>query len=490
MATPDSTPAHKLSQAEIRSIIMGLMTAMFPGALDATIMGPALPTIGRELGSVEHLPWVISSYLLMSTASTPLFGKLSDIHGRRIILLASIAIFAIGSLLCALSPNIILLALARGVQGIGGGGLVSLCITIIGDIVPVRQRPRYQIYTSLMWTVSSLAGPVLGGFFAEKYHWSLIFWINLPICLLAYFMINNKLKKLPRHERPHKLDFGGAVLLVVASVLLQLALTSGGVRYPWMSVEILGTVAVGLLATGLFIWRLLTAEEPLVPLSLFANKVVRAASSATGVAMGVFIALSIYVPIYFENALGFSATESGLALMPLMVGSTFGAITAGRLMMRVQHYRRIPMVGMGISVLCILPMFLSPLGLPVILLEVLFGVASVGIGTVFPVSMISVQNSVSLHQLGTATAAVSFMRNFGSAIGVAIFGAIVISGGATAAGPHSGGIAMGQDLIGVFHWIFGAAMIGLILSIILISLMPEQRLGSRDEKSDVARMPK
>ena len=163
MSHPHSAPDAQMSAADIRSIIIGLMTAMFPGALDSTIIAPAMPTIGRELGNVENLPWIVTSYLLMSTASTPLYGKLSDIHGRRIVLLTAIFIFAIGSLLCALAPTMITLALARGLQGIGGGGLVSLSLTIIGDVVPVRQRPKYQVYTSIMWTVSSLAGPILGG---------------------------------------------------------------------------------------------------------------------------------------------------------------------------------------------------------------------------------------------------------------------------------------------------------------------------------------
>lgn len=478
MATPDSPPAHSMSQKEVTAVIVGLMTTMFPGVIDSTIMATALPTVGRELGDIEHLPWVITAYLLMSTASAPMYGKLSDIHGRRVILLAAIATFAFGSLLCALAPNMIALALARGVQGIGGGGLVSLSITIIGDIVPVRQRPKYQVYTSIMWTTSSLAGPILGGYFAEKWHWSLIFWLNMPICLLAYLMLNAKLKRLPRNERPHKLDFAGAVLLVTASVLLQLALLSGGVRYPWLSVEVVGLLACGLLAAGLFVWRLLTATEPLVPLVLFANKVFRTAATASGFAMGVSVALTIYVPVHFENVLGLSASESGVALVPLMVGTTIGALTSGRLMIRVVHYRRVPIFGLLAAILCLVPIALAPAGLSMLQLELLFGAAAVGIGTVFPVSMISVQNSVAKHQLGTATAAVAFMRNFGSAIGVAIFGAIVIGGGASVIGGRGAKVMpTGESLIGVFQWIFMAAILGLMLAALLISMMPERPLG-------------
>ncbi len=481
MAMPDNAPAHKLSQREVRSIILGLLTAMFPAALDSTVMGPAMPTIGREIGNIEHLPWVMTGYLLMSTAATPLYGKLSDIYGRRLLLLAAISIFALGSLLCAVSPNMIALALARAVQGIGGGGLVSLCITIIGDIVPVRERPRYQIYTTAMWAASSLAGPVLGGYLAERWHWSWIFWINVPICLVAYLLTGSKLKNLPRHERPHKLDFAGAILLVVSSVALQFAFTSGGSRYPWLSVEILSLLALGFATAALLVWRLMTAEEPLIPIALLRNKVVLIGSAAAGLAAGVFIALTIYVPIYFENALGYTATGSGLALVPLMIGTTLGAMGAGKVMMMVKHYRFVPIAGLGIAVVCLTPLFLFPLGLPMWLIQILFGLGSMGIGTSFPVSMISVQNAVALHQLGTATSTVSFARNFGSAIGVAVFGAIVINGGATMASSGEGVMVSGAAFAEIFRWIFGASIIGLLMGIGVLWQMPENPLGRRGD---------
>ena len=478
MSHPHSAPAAQMSAADIRSIIIGLMTAMFPGALDSTIIAPAMPTIGRELGNVENLPWIVTSYLLMSTASTPLYGKLSDIHGRRIVLLTAIFIFAIGSLLCALAPTMITLALARGLQGIGGGGLVSLSLTIIGDVVPVRQRPKYQVYTSIMWTVSSLAGPILGGYFAELWHWSLIFWINMPLCLLAYVLIDSKLKRLPRHERPHKLDFLGAFLLVAASILFQLALSWGGTHYAWNSSVILAVLSGGALASALLVWRQLTAEEPLLPVAILSNQIVLTASTSVGLAMAVFIGLTIYLPLYFEIGLGFSASESGLALLPLMVCTTIGAMGAGRTMMRVKHYSLIPMVGLGAGALCLLPMFFVPVGLPLVWIEILFALASIGVGTVFPISMVSVQNSVVVHQLGTATATVSFMRNFGSAIGVAIFGTVVISGGISR--DHAAdAIVTSAQFNEVFRWVFLIGAIGLGLSFLTMAMMEVRPLLDR-----------
>ncbi len=475
-----STPATPLTQRDINGIMIGLMVAMFPGALDTTIIGPAMPTIGRELGDVEHLPWVVTSYLLVSTAVTPLYGKLSDIHGRRIMLIWAISIFAAGSVLCALSPSVVLLALARAVQAIGGGGLISLAMTIIGDIVPPRERPRYQIYTSVMWTGSSLLGPVLGGLLAEQWHWSLIFWINLPLCLAALLMTNGKLKKAPRHERPHALDFAGAVLLVVASVLLQLALSWGGTHYSWGSPQILLLLAASAIAWAGFVWRLRTAEEPLIPLSLFSNKVVLTATGSVGLAMGVFVALSIYVPIYFETILGLTATQSGLALLPLMMCTTIGALASGRAMAHLDRYKFVPLIGLMIGAISLLPIFWWPTSLSILTLETLLSIVAIGVGAIFPVTTVSVQNAVAVHELGTGTALITFLRNLGAAAGVAVCGTIVIAGSG-----HSPDMKMpgstGADpaFVTQFSYVFLAGAIGLALAGLVLWAMEERPLAGR-----------
>ena len=466
-------PAAKLSRKEIASIMAGLMVAMFPGALDTTIIGPAMPTIGRELGDVEHLPWIVTSYLLVSTAATPLYGKLSDIHGRRIMLLWAIGLFALGSVACALAPTMITLALARALQAVGGGGLISLAMTIVGDIVPPLERPKYQVYTSVMWTTSSLLGPALGGYLADKWHWSLIFWINLPLCLVAYFMTDSKLKRLPRYERPHKLDFGGAGLLVLASVLVQLMLSWGGTRYPWNSAPVLGVMVAALVAIALLTWRLRTAAEPLIPLRLLSNKVVLTGGTAVGLCMGVFVGLSIYVPIYFETIMGLSATQSGLALLPLMTGSTLGAVVCGKLMTRMQHYKIAPMIGLTLGGLCLLPLFFKPEGMSLLVVEMLFTVVSIGVGGVFPVTTISIQNAVPRHDLGTATALITFMRNLGAAAGVAVFGTLVIGG---ALGEAAGAATYGPDYVAQFRWIFMAGAAGFLLSAAVLGAMEERPL--------------
>ena len=473
-------PAAALGKREIGSIMAGLMVAMFPGALDSTIIGPAMPTIGRELGDIEHLPWIVTAYLLVSTAVTPLYGKLSDIHGRRIMLLWAIGFFALGSVLCAVAPTMIILALARGLQAVGGGGLVSLAMTIVGDIVPPRERPKYQIYTSIMWTTSSLVGPILGGYLADRWHWSLIFWINLPLCFLAFLMTDTKLKRLPRHERPHKLDFAGAFLLVIASVLVQLALSWGGTRYPWTSWPVLGVLAASCVAIALFVWRLRTADEPLIPLTLLSNQVVLTGCCAVGFTMGMFVGLTIYVPIYFESVLGLSATQSGLGLLPLMVCTTIGALTAGRVMSRVAHYKLVPLVGLLLAALALLPIFAWPTGMSLTTIEFLFALVAIGVGAVFPVTTVSVQNAVPVHELGTATALITFLRNLGAAAGVALFGTIVIGG--TGHLPEMGGQVVGAGAaayVDQFRWIFLAGTLGFLLAFIILAQMEERPLHTR-----------
>ena len=469
-----------LTRQQIRPILIGLMVAMFPGALDSTIMGPAMPTIGRELGDVANLPWIVTAYLLVSTAATPLYGKLSDIHGRRIMLLIAIATFALGSVACALAPTMITLALARALQAVGGGGLVSLAMTIVGDIVPPRERPKYQIYTSIMWTLSSLLGPILGGYLAERWHWSVIFWINLPLCLAAWLMTDSKLKRLPRHERPHKLDFIGAGLLVVGSVLVQLVLSWGGTHYPWGSPVILGLVAASALFIALLVWRLHVAEEPLISYSLLSNSVVFYGTCAVGMTMAIFIGLMIYVPVYFETILGISATYSGLSLLPLTVCTTIGALIAGRGMARLDRYKFIPLTGLLIGAAALLPMFFWPMGLSIVTIEILLGIVATGIGAVFPVTTVSVQNSVGKHELGTATALITFLRNLGAAGGVAIFGTIVLSG--SGASPELGKVSValgGADYADHFRWIFLVGAIGFFIAFLILLKMEERPLAAR-----------
>jgi EmrB/QacA subfamily drug resistance transporter len=484
---------YQLSHSEIRSIIIGIMVAMFLAALDQTIVATAMPTIGSDLGDFEHLPWVVTAYLLSATAVTPLYGKVSDIIGRRTTLLIAIALFVIGSVFCAVAPSMLTLILARGLQGSGGGGLISLAQTVIADIVSPRQRARYQAYIAGVFATSSVAGPVLGGFFAEHLHWSMIFWINLPLGLVAFLMTNSLLKKIPRHERPHRLDVLGALLMVLATVTLLLALNWGGIRFPWTSTPVLSLVAASAFLWVLFVIRLKTAAEPLIPSDVLANQVVACGTVSACFGMGVFIGLTIYVPIYFESAYRLSASESGLALIPLMVGTVTGATIAGRIMARVEHYKTLPLVGLVLAVASLAIIVAGLRDLPLAAFEVLLAVTSMGLGATLPVTTVAIQNAVLSHQMGTATGTMNFFRSLGGALIVAAFGAILLGGlpasmlGRITLETLSSSTAQnGFDIAIVFRWLFAAAAFGLTLAFAALWAMEERPLRSRLHHEETA----
>src|SRR5204862_6798905 len=315
--SPVAAPPAPLDHATIRSIILGILLAMFLAALDQTIVATALPTIGRELGDLEHLPWVVTAYLLTSTAVAPLYGKLSDIYGRRAMLLTTVGLFVAGSVLCAAAPNMLLLILGRGLQGIGGGGILPLCQSVIADVVAPRERGRYQAYMGVVWVSSGVCGPVFGGMLAEHFHWSLIFWVNVPLGLGAALLTHVHLKHIPRHDRRHKLDVLGAALMMASCIPLLLALTWGGTRLPWLSPPILMLIGASFVLSLLFGWRLTRATEPFLPLTVLNHPVMRMGTSSASLSMGVQIGLTIVVPLYFEVAFHLSATESGIALIPI-----------------------------------------------------------------------------------------------------------------------------------------------------------------------------
>jgi EmrB/QacA subfamily drug resistance transporter len=471
-----------LSQAEIRTAIVGVLLAMLLAALDQTIVATALPTIGRDLGDLAHLPWVVTVYLLASTAVTPLYGKFADSHGRRVTMLFGIIVFLVGSVACALAPTMLALILARALQGLGGGGLIALAQTVMGDLVSPRERARYQVHIASVFMTSSLVGPVLGGFFAEHLHWSVIFWINLPLGLIAFAISSRALKKLPRYDRRHELDLAGAALLVAATVSFLLALSWGGTVYRWISAPIVLLVALSAFLWLLFAWRMRTAREPLIPADVLNNPVVRMGTLAACFGMGTYIGLTIYLPVYFEAVLRLSASASGLALIPLMVGTVIGATFSGRAMMRFERYKRLPLAGLSFATAGMLLLALQAEHLSLAAIEVVLGLLSMGLGTLLPVATVSIQNAVMPHQLGTATGTANFLRSLGGAFVVAIFGAIVL--GTSGLGSHLRGLDNlaaaaaqgGIDLSSVFRWVFAAAAAGFAFALLFLWRMEERPL--------------
>src|SRR3984893_14089521 len=271
---PPIAPKAPLTPSEVRTILMSLLLTMFLAALDQTIVATALPTIGRQFGDVSNLSWVITAYLLASTAVAPVFGTLSDIYGRRAMIITALSLFIAGSILCALAPNMSVLILARGLQGLGGGGIMPIVQTVISDVVSPRERGQYQAYFSGVWVAAGISGPILGGVFAEHLHWSMIFWINVPLGLPSTGMLLPEMGKIPVFHRRRKVDWLGGVLLMASAVVFMLVLTWGGDRYLWLSPVIMAMVGASVALALAFVWHAGTAEEPFLPLPLMGGSVV------------------------------------------------------------------------------------------------------------------------------------------------------------------------------------------------------------------------
>ena len=449
--------------ATVRAIIIGIMLAMFLSALEQTIVAPALPTIGRSLGDVENLSWVVTAYLLSTTLATTLFGKLSDIYGRRALMLVSVSVFVVGSVACALAPTVWALVAARALQGLGGGGLLPLAQIVIADILSPRERPQVQSYSSVMFMTASILGPVLGGFLTDYVHWSMIFWINLPLGALALLMTNRALRRLPRHERPHRLDVIGAVLMVGAAVALLLALAWGGSAYAWGSPQILGLFGASAALWALFAWHLMRAPEPFIPPGMMREPVVGAIVIAGFFAIGTIIGLSIFMPLYMELVVGASASASGVVLIAFMGGATIGSLLAGRLLSRLDRYKRVPLAGLPLAITVLAVFAIWPERFSTLEVAVLLAIGGLGMGTMYPTTTVLIQNAVPPHQVGTATGTLNFFRQLGGALVVAVFGAIVLGGLDT----HAGGALMlkrlalaggtAGDFAVLFRWVFAAA---------------------------------
>ena len=467
-----------LEHHEILSIVLGVVLAMFIAALDQTIISTALPTIGQELGDFEHMSWVASIYLLAATAVTPLYGKLSDIYGRRIVLLSGIATFVVGSLACAVAPTMFLLIAARALQGMGGGGLISLAQTIIADVVAPRERGRYQVYIAGVFMLSSLLGPLLGGLLTQYWHWSLIFWINLPLGFLAFAMSRRALRKLPRNDRRHRLDVWGAALMTGATISLMLGLTYGSQNGRWVSSDVVGLFIASLVLWTGFGVRLRLAEEPLIPLDVLGNQVVRTGMLAACFGMGTYIGLNIYMPVYFETILHLSAEQSGRALIPLMVGTVIGATTSGRVMLHLRRYTLLPKSGLVMAMLAIATLAVWGALMPFWMFETMLALVSLGLGTLLPVTTVAIQNAVAPHQLGTTTGAMNFFRQLGGALIVTAFAAILFS---APAGIEGGVHANLHDMVTPdrFRWMFFAAGFGFFLAFCFLMMMEERPLRGR-----------
>lgn len=492
LAAGSAGEAHRslppIDRAAVNTIIAGIALAMFLSALEQTIVAPALPAIGKSLSDLDDLSWVVTAYLLAATAATPLFGKLTDIHGRRAIMLLAIIIFIAGSLVCALAPGIWTLVTGRALQGVGGGGLIPIAQTIIADLLTPRERPMAQSYTSVVFMAASILGPVLGGLLTDHLHWSFIFWINLPLGAIALVMTSRALRSLPRHDRPHRLDIPGVTFMIAASVALLLGLDWGGTNYRWLSWQIVGLFVGSAALWMLFAGRLLTAREPFIPLAILRGRITSTITCAAFFSIGSIIGITIFTPLYCQMVLGASASVSGVALIAFMAGATIGSLLTGRLFARLKHYLRVPIIGLAIGIVALAFLAFDVAGLSLGTFCAMLGLLGVAMGPMYPTSTIVMQNAVKLHQLGVATGTLNFFRLLGGAIIVAVFGAIVLG----SAGGHGGIPGLEEvavrhaDFAPAFRLVFAAAGIFLAIALTCLLALEERPLHGPARLADPA----
>jgi EmrB/QacA subfamily drug resistance transporter len=417
------TARPTLSRRRIRLIIAGLLLGMLLASLDQTIVATALPTIAGDLHGLSHLSWVVTAYILASTASTPLWGKLGDQYGRKIFFQASIVIFLVGSILSGLSSTMIELIAFRALQGIGGGGLIIGAQAIIGDVVAPRERGRYQGLFGAVFGVSSVLGPLIGGFFVTNLSWRWVFYNNLPLGGVALVVTAIVLPSALGRVR-HRIDYLGTLLLAGAATSFVLLTTLGGTTYPWGSapIVVLGIGgAVLLVAFGLVERR---AAEPVLPLRLFGNRVF-SATSAVGFIVGfAMFGAIVYLPQYLQVVRGSSPTESGIQLLPLMAGLLITSTTTGLLITRWGRYKIFPIMGTAVMTVGLYLLSLLGVSTSTATSSLYMFVLGVGIGGVMQVLVIAVQNAVPYEDLGVATAGATFFRSIGGSFGTAVFGAI------------------------------------------------------------------
>jgi EmrB/QacA subfamily drug resistance transporter len=457
-----------MTRRQIMFTFGGVMLGMFLAALDQTIVATALPKIVHDLHGTEHLSWVVTAYLLTSTVTVPLYGKLSDLFGRRNLFVFSILVFLAGSALSGLAQNMSQLILFRGLQGLGAGGIIPLALIVIGDLFSPRERGRYQGFTGAVFGMSSVIGPLVGGYFTDHVSWRWIFYINLPIGAVALFVILTTMH-LPFERREHRVDYLGAVILTAGVVALLLVATWGGSTYAWTSPEILGLSVggVALLIAFAFVER--RAAEPVLPLSLFRSSIFTVSILAAGILGAAMFGTIVYIPLFVQGVIGASATNSGVVLIPLMLSVVFSVVASGQIVTRTGRYRIFPIVG---SITTLIGFWMLTRLTPAATsgqATLAMVVIGLGIGQMMQTYTLAVQNDARREDMGVATASTQFFRSMGGTFGVAVFGTVLFQRVAAETRLHPGAprLALAHGLHTVFLLSLPLAALALVLAFLL-----------------------
>ncbi|WAP55747.1 MFS transporter [Streptomyces sp. S465] len=434
-------PGEGRSRRTVLVAIGALLLGMLLAALDQTIVSTALPTIVSDLGGLEHLSWVVTAYLLASTAATPLWGKLGDQYGRKKLFQAAIVIFLIGSVLCGVAQNMAELIAFRALQGLGGGGLMVLSMAIVGDIVPPRDRGRYQGLFGAVFSATSVLGPLLGGVFVDRLSWRWVFYVNLPVGIVALLVVASVLH-IPVRRTPHTIDYLGTFLIALVAAALVLMTSLGGVSYGWGSWQIIGLAVAGLVLLAAFVRVESRAAEPVLPLALFRSRTFTLCAVISFIIGFAMFGSMTFLPTFLQIVQGVSPTASGLHLLPLVLGTLVCSTLSGQLVSRTGRYKVFPVLGTAITAVGLLFLHQLRESSGVVEMSAYLFVFGCGLGLVIQVLVLIVQNSVGYRDLGVATSGATFFRSIGASFGVSVFGAIF----ANNLGPHLADALAGRRL--------------------------------------------